>query len=371
MSPSPLTSAPPAPAAPRALPSPAGGSVPVVILGATGMVGQRLVQLLEHHPWFHVAALCASERSAGLPYAQAAPWRLPGRCPPAIAAMTVQPCDPQVLPPGAVLALSALDSGVAGAVEGAFRDAGCAVVTNASTHRMAPDVPLVIPEVNPDHLALVDRQTGGDPRRGYIVANPNCCAVPLAMALAPLHARWPVQAAIVSTWQAVSGAGYPGESAWDMVGSVHPHPGNEEDKLDEEPQKILGSVEGPAPFRVSARCVRVPTADGHLVGVHARLQGDPDLDAVRQALADWQGHGPALPSSPRPLLELHERRDRPATRFDVDAGGGMAVSVGRVEVCPVMGVKLYALAHNTVRGAAGAALVNAELLLATGRLPRR
>ena len=358
-----------APSAP-ANPSTGSSPIPIVILGATGMVGQRMVQLLADHPWFRIAALCASERSAGRPYGLAAPWRLPGRCPPAVAAMTVRPCDPAHVPADARIALSALDSGVAGAVEQDFRAAGFAVVTNASTHRMAPDVPLVIPEVNPEHLALCDQQTGGDPSRGFIVANPNCCVVPLAMAMAPLHARWPIQAALVSTWQAVSGAGYPGESAWDMVGSVHPHPGNEEDKLDEEPQKILGTVQGPAPFRVSARCVRVPTADGHLVGVFARLHGDPSLDQVHQALASWQGHGPPLPSSPRPLLELTDRRDRPATRFDVDAGGGMAVSVGRVEVCPVMGVKLYALAHNTIRGAAGAALVNAELLVATGRLPR-
>ena len=354
---------------PSPLPSPLPAPLPVVILGATGMVGQRMIQLLAGHPWFQVACVAASERSAGRPYGQAAPWRLPGRCPPEIAALTVRTCSPEQVPAGVRIAFSALDSAVAGPVEQAFRAAGFAVVTNASTHRMAPDVPLLIPEVNPDHLAMVDLQTGGDARRGFIVANPNCCVVPMALALAPLHARWPVQAAIVSTWQATSGAGYPGESAWDMVGSVHPHAGNEEDKLDEEPQKVLGTVQGPAPFRVSARCVRVPTADGHLVGVHARLHGEPGLAEVQEALSSWTGDGPPLPSSPRPLLELSERRDRPATRFDVDAGGGMAVTVGRVEVCPVMGIKLYALAHNTIRGAAGAAIANAELLVATGRVP--
>jgi len=344
--------------------------VPVAILGATGMVGQRMVQLLEGHPWLELVTLGASERSAGRSYGEAAPWRLPGACPPRVAAMTVQPCEPAHLPPGLKLVLSALDARPARAIEAAFRDAGCAVVTNASAHRMDPQVPLLIPEVNPGHLGLCDAQTGGDPHRGYIVANPNCCAIPVAMALAPLQERWGVQAAIVSTWQAVSGAGYPGESAWDMIGSVHPHPGNEEEKLREEPQKILGAAGAPATFPVSARCVRVPTADGHLVAIHARLAGSPSVQEVHQALATWTGSGPALPSCPQPPLILTERRDRPATRFDVDAGGGMAITVGRIEACEIMGVKLYALAHNTIRGAAGAAIANAELLVATGRLPR-
>lgn len=344
--------------------------VPVGILGATGMVGQRLVQLLQGHPVFELVALAASDRSAGRPYGEAAPWRLHGRCPAPVAAMPVLSCQPEAMPAGLRLVLSALDSAAARELEPRFADAGFAVVTNASAHRARPDVPLVIPEVNPDHLALIERQTGGDGRRGYIVANPNCCAVPLAMALAPLHARWPVQALLVSTWQAVSGAGYPGESAWDMLGSVHPHPGDEEEKLDQEPQKILGAPGLPADFRVSARCVRVPTADGHMVGVHARLAGDPRVEEVARAMREWTGRAPPLPSSPRPLLELSERRDRPSTRFDVDAGGGMAVTVGRLEPCAVMGVKFYALAHNTVRGAAGAALANAELLAAQGRLPR-
>lgn len=344
--------------------------IPVVILGATGMVGQRMVQLLADHPWFQIACLAASERSAGKPYGQAARWRLPGRCPPQVAAMPVRTCSPDQVPGGVRVALSALDSQVAGVVEATFRDAGFAVVTNASNHRMAPDVPLIVPEINPSHLALVDRQTHDDPARGFIVANPNCCAIPTAMALAPLHERWPVQAAIVSTWQAVSGAGYPGESAWDMVGSVHPHPGNEEEKLTEEPQKILGPAGRPAPFPISARCVRVPTADGHLIGIHARLEGSPSPDQVTEALSTWKGKAPDLPSSPSPLIEVSVDRDRPATRFDVDNGDGMAVTVGRIEACPIMGVKLYALAHNTIRGAAGAAIGNAELLVATGRLPR-
>jgi len=343
--------------------------VPVAILGATGMVGQRMLQLLDGHPWFSVAWLGASERSAGRAYADACTWRLVGDMPAAAAALPVHTCDPGLLPDGVRLVLSALDSGPAGPIEAAFRAAGCAVLTNAAAHRMDTDVPLVIPEVNPHHLDLVAAQTGGDPTAGFIVANPNCCAIPLAMALAPLHARYGVDAVIVATWQAVSGAGYPGESAWDMVGSVHPHPGNEEAKLREEPQKILGDPGQPTPFPVSARCVRVPTADGHLLGIHARLRGDPSPEDVAETLRTWQGAAPPLPSSPRPLVHLATRRDRPATRFDVDRGQGMALSVGRIERCDILGVKLYALAHNTIRGAAGAALVNAELLVARKLLP--
>ena len=338
--------------------------IPVAVLGATGMVGQRMVQLLDGHPWFQVAALTASERSAGRPYADAAAWRLTGRAPASVAAMPVRSTDPHGLPGGLRIAFSALDGGVARPMEEAFREAGWLVISNASAFRSDPDVPLVIPEVNPHHVALLDRRPG----QGGILTNPNCCAIPLAMVLAPLQARWPVQALTVATWQAVSGAGYPGESAWDMIGSVHPHPGDEEQKLASEPLKILGLPGTPLQFPISARCVRVPVADGHLLGMHLRLQGDPDPDEVAHALAGWTGNGPDLPSSPRPLSVVDDRRDRPATRFDVDQGGGMAITVGRVERCAVMGVKLYALAHNTIRGAAGAAIANAELLVRLGRV---
>jgi len=223
-------------------------------------------------------------------------------------------------------------------------------------------VPLVVPEVNPEHLALIDKQGPG-----FIVANPNCCAVPLAIALAPLHARWGVQAAVVATWQAVSGAGYPGESAWDMVGNVHPHAGNEEQKLAIEPQKLLGTPDSPAQFDISARCVRVPVADGHLLSVNLRLRGQPSVQAVQDALLRFEGNAPPLPSSPRPLIIHQPGRDRPSPRFDVDAGSGMATTVGRIEACAVMGVKFFVLGHNTVRGAAGAAIANLELLWQTGR----
>lgn len=342
--------------------------IPIGILGATGMVGQRMIQLLQDHPWFKIAFLAASPRSAGKPYAEAAPWRLSGDIPASVADTIVQTCDPAAAPDGIKLVLSALDASAARTIEARFRDAGFLVVTNASAFRMDPTVPLIVPEVNADHLSLIERQPGP----GAIIANPNCCTIPLVMALAPLHRRWGVEALTVSTWQAVSGAGYPGESAWDMVGSVHPHPGNEEEKLTEEPHKILGTPDAAAGFAVSARCVRVPVADGHLLGVHARLSGNPSVGDVAEAMRSWCAPGddtiPELPSCPRPPLRLVTRRDRPATRFDVNAGGGMAVTVGRLEPCPVMGIKFYALSHNTIRGAAGAAIANAELLHSRGIL---
>ena len=337
--------------------------IPVAILGATGMVGQRLIQLLADHPWFTIGALCASERSAGQAYGQACVWRLPGDPPKGISEMRVQSCDPAALS-GMRVALSAMPSSAARAVEAEFRASGFAVVSNASAYREDPSVPLVIPEVNADHLGLIKRQPG----QGYIVTNPNCCAIPLALALAPLHAAFGVQALCVSTWQAVSGAGYPGESAWDMVGNVHPHPGNEEEKLAIEPQKLLGSMDAPAEFAVSARCVRVATADGHLISVQVRTEKPCTPE---QAIAAWRGFESDLdlPSLPQPLFHILERRDRPQPRLDIDRGQGMAVSIGRVEACPVMGLKFYALAHNTVRGAAGAAIANLELLQSQGLLP--
>ena len=338
--------------------------IPLVILGATGMVGQRLIALLEGHPWFRIVALAASERSVGRAYEDASPWRLSGVCPPEVARMLVLPCAPELMPPGARVALSALDAAPAGPIEAAFRAAGFAVITNASAFRSDPSVPLLIPEVNPDHVELIHQQGPG-----YIVANPNCCVVPLALALAPLHARFGLEAVTVATYQAVSGAGYPGESAWDMVANVHPHAGNEEEKLASEPNKIFGSLHEPARIPISARCVRVPVADGHLLAIHANFRENPSPEEAIARFQAWQGNGEPLPSSPRPLLVLHDRRDRPSPRFDVGAGNGMAVSIGRVEECAVMGLKFFALGHNTIRGAAGAAIANAEFLLVRGLLP--
>ena len=329
-------------------------TIPVAILGATGMVGQRFVQLLQGHPLFHVAELAASPRSAGRPYEEAAPWRLGGENP--MPGVPVLPCDPAVVRSPVVF--SALDAAAAREVEPSFAAAGRAVLTNASPFRMAEGVPLLIPEVNPDHAEWVRG------RSGYIVANPNCTHQAMTIALAPLHRQWMVEAACVASYQAVSGAGYPGESAWDILGNVHPIAGDEEAKVASEPRKIL---DAPG-LRISARCVRVPVTDGHLVALQVRLATDPGPDAIAEALASFVGPH-LLPSSPRPLIHLAIGPDRPSPRLDADRGGGMAVTVGRVERCEVMTVKFFALAHNAIRGAAGGAIANAELLHLRGLLP--
>lgn len=340
--------------------------VGVVVLGATGMVGQRLLERLDRHPWFEVVAVAASDRSVGRALKEASRWRLPGAWP-AAGALPVLPCHPATVreaAPQARLVLSALPSDAAREVEPAFARAGFAVLSNASAFRQHPLVPLVIPEVNAAHLRTVRERTPFGP--GFVVTNPNCCAIPVALALAPLHAAFEVEAVVVSTWQAVSGAGYPGESAWDVVGNVHPHAGDEEEKLAVEPQKILGSVHEPAAFPLSARCVRVPVADGHLVSLQVRTRRPCTPDDARAAWQAWRPDLPALPSLPERLFVELTDRDRPMPRLDADLGGGMSVALGRVEPCPVMGLKLFALAHNAVRGAAGAALANAELCLAWG-----
>jgi len=339
--------------------------VPVAILGATGMVGQRAVQLLQDHPWFRVGLLAASSRSAGKTYRQACRWHLPGEPHGGVGDLPVVACDAEVLTqqaerPG--LALSALPGSVARQVEIPLAERGWSVVSNASAHRMDPRVPLIIPEVNAEHVALVQQQ----PWSGALVTNPNCTSMPLVLALAPLHRAVGIEAFCVASYQAVSGAGYPGESAWDLIGNVRPHPGDEEEKLAQEPAKILGDlVQGqvrPAGFAASARCVRVPVADGHLVAAQIRTSEPLSAQRATEILSAWDGGALDLPSSPRPVLRLTDLRDRPQPRMDAQAGRGMAVTIGRIEPCPVMGLKLFCLAHNTVRGAAGAALLNAELL---------
>ncbi len=342
------------------------GRRPVVVLGATGMVGQRAVTLLRGHPTLRLAGLAASERSAGKSYREACRWHLGGEPYAGLGDEPILPCDPAALgPPG--LALSALDTAAAQTVEPAFAQAGWTVVSNASSYRMAPDVPLLIPEVNADHLALVARQR----TRGCIVTNPNCTSIPVTLPLAPVLRAVGVEAVFVASYQAVSGAGYPGESAWDMIGNVRPHPGNEEEKLTIEPPKMLGRLTErgvePADFALSARCVRVPVADGHLVavGLKAKQRLSPaDFVELLRTYASPATAG--LHSAPTPLFHFRDERDRPSPRFDADNGAGMAITIGRVERCPVMGLKFFALSHNTVRGAAGAAILNAELIAARG-----
>lgn len=343
---------------------------PVVILGATGMVGQRLLQLLTDHPWFCVGPLAASDRSAGRPFAQACRWHLDGAPWAGQGDRPVYACDPMVLAEvlgGPGLAISALPTDTARVVERAFAEAGWTVVSNASAYRADPLVPLIVPEVNADHLTLVERQ----PWTGRIVTNPNCTSTPLTLALAPLHREVGVEAVCAASYQAVSGAGYPGESAWDLLGNVRPHPGDEEAKVAAEPRRMLGTLGPsgitPASFAVSARCVRVPVVDGHLVAAQIRTTTPITPERAVQILQAW-APDLDLPSTPRPVLRLDDRRDRPQPRLDAGAGAGMAVTIGRVERCEVMGLKLFCLAHNTVRGAAGAALLNAELLRSRGYL---
>lgn len=339
--------------------------IEVGILGATGMVGQRFVQLLQDHPFLHVTHLLASDRSAGKPYGEAATWRLTGE--PLLADTVVGDCTPRKGLPRVLF--SALDKSVAQDLEPQFAALGYRVISNASAFRMDPTTPLLIPEINPDHAHLVAPAVQAG--KGYIVTNPNCTCIPATMVLAPLHRHFGVRSVLLASYQAVSGAGYPGESAWDMLGNVRPHPGDEEQKVAEEPKKILGAWKGgtieAASIKISARCVRVPVADGHLVGVSVGLDRQADIGEIKEVLQSFVAPY-TLPSSPVPLLRLLQGRDRPQPRLDVDSGGGMAISVGRLEPCEVLDIKFFALAHNAIRGAAGGAIANAELLSLLGYL---
>ncbi len=345
---------------------------PVAVLGATGAVGQRFVQLLAEHPWFEVTEVAASDRSAGRPFREACNWRLPGAVPAAVADLIVSPVEG---PFASKLVFSGLDSTVAGEAEAALAARGHAVVSNSRNHRMEPDVPLLIPEVNPHHLealASQRRRTGG----GYIVTNPNCSVVGLAMALAPLHRAFGVQAAVVVTLQALSGAGYPGVASLDIGDNVIPYiGGGEEEKIESEPLKILGDFDGatfkPAAIAISSSVHRVAVVDGHSMAIFVRLAQKASPAEATQALADFRGEPQKreLPSAPRRPIHVLAEPDRPQPRLDRDREKGMAVSVGRIRPDTLFDLKLEALVHNTIRGAAGAAILNAELLAARGLLP--
>ncbi len=346
----------------------------VAILGATGSVGQRLIQRLDGHPWFEVRALAASERSAGRPYREAADWRLSADPPAAVADLPVVDCTLDALR-DCDLALSGLDTDVARVVEPQLADAGIAVISNSSAFRQHDDVPLLIPEVNAAHLALLERQAAR--QGGFIATNPNCSVTGLALALAPVHRGFGVARAVVATLQALSGAGMSGPRAMEMTDNVLPYIAGEEDKMEKELTKIFGSVDGGALRRVdvavSAHCHRVATLDGHLEAVSFETGRPATLDEIRQALLAFRGDvaGLGLPSAPERPIVLRDEPDRPQPRLDRDAGGGMAVTVGRLRPCPVLGTKLQLLSHNTLRGAAGGTVLNAELLAAEGKLPRR
>jgi aspartate-semialdehyde dehydrogenase len=348
--------------------------IPVCILGATGTVGQKFVRLLADHPWFEVAAVAASSASAGRRYGDAVRWREQVELPPAIAGLTVRECAPPL--PGAV-AFSALDAEVAGPVEQAFARAGAFVVSNTRTHRMEPDVPLLIPEANAEHLVLIDRQRTERGWSGAILANPNCSTAALALALAPLHQAFGVEKLFVSTMQAVSGAGYPGVPSLDVIGNVIPHIGGEEEKIERECRKILGRLGAggvePAAFAVSAHTSRVAVVDGHLETISVGLGRRVTPDEATAVLREFRGSPcvAGLPSSPNPPVEVDLRADRPQPRLDLERGRGMAVTVGRVRPCPVLDLRMVVLGHNTIRGAAGQAVQIAELLVADGRLGPR
>ena len=347
----------------------------VGILGATGLVGQRLIERLAGHPWFRVTAVAASERSAGRSFAEAVSWRLSTSLPSEVAAQTVRACRIDELR-DCDLVLSALDASVAGDLERRFAETGIPVISNSSAFRQHDDVPLVVPEVNASHLAILDdvqKRNGG----GFIVTNPNCSTTGLVLAMAPLHRSFGIERMVVSTLQAVSGAGIEGPSALEMLDNVVPYIPGEEEKIEREMGKILGSIEGSqvrrAELAVSAHCHRVATTDGHLEAVSVGLARRAGKDEVIAALEGFRGEieGDQLPSASAPAIVVRHEPDRPQPRLDRDTGGGMTVVVGRVRPCAVLDFKIEVLSHNTVRGAAGGTLLNAELLVARGRIARR
>ena len=347
-----------------------GRQLEVGILGATGMVGQQFVRLLEGHPWFKTAWLGASERSEGRSYREAMKWRLSTPPPESVLGMGVDACTPGRAPK---ILFSALDAGAAKDIEPAFAAAGHVVVSNARSFRMFADVPLVIPEVNADHLSLIARQRRERGWTGAIVTNPNCSTVVLTVVLAALR-KFGISRVMVTTMQAVSGAGYPGVASLDIIGNVVPAISGEEEKMESETQKILGTLERenvtPHPMVVSATTTRVPVIDGHTESVSIELEQRPSLEAVRAALESFRGRPQELrlPSAPPSPIVYMEAADRPQPRLDVERGNGMTVSVGRIRPCSILGTKLVALGHNTVRGAAGAAILNAEMMVAEGML---
>jgi aspartate-semialdehyde dehydrogenase len=344
----------------------------VGIAGATGLVGQRLVQRMASHPWFVLGPLGASERSAGKPYREAARWMLGEPIPESIAASRVGACTPEAFA-GCDVVLSALDAPVARDVEPALAGAGVAVVSNSSAFRMADDVPLLIPEVNGRHVVRL----GARARGGFVVTNPNCSVTGLALALAPLHRAFGVRRVVVATLQAVSGAGLDGPRSIDMLDNVVPYIGGEEEKIESELAKLLGGATAdafaPAAMRVAAHCHRVPIVDGHLEAVSVELDTKATPDEAIEAMRAFRGDvaGAGLPSAPDPPLIVRTEADRPQTRLDRDTGDGMTVVVGRVRTCPVFTLRLVVLSHNMVRGAAGGAALNAEWLASQDLLPRR
>jgi aspartate-semialdehyde dehydrogenase len=352
----------------------------VGILGATGMVGQRFIQLLSNHPWFEIAWLAASDRSAGKTFGEACKWKLDTPLPAKIASMVVQPNVPE----GSAVELpriifAALDADIARELEPKFAAAGCAVISNSSAFRMVADVPLVVPEVNADHLGLIETQSWRKDSGGYIVTNPNCSAIGLVLALKPLEKRFGIESLFVSTMQAVSGAGYPGVASLDILGNVVPFIKNEEEKLQEEVGKLLGRLDGNSiemlDAKVSAHCNRVPVEDGHTECVSVKFKQKATREEILEAWAEFaplrkllvDKHLPTAPDQP---VEFDAAPDRPQPRLDRMRGRGMAATTGRLRECTLLDWKFVVLSHNTIRGAAGAAVLNAEVLAVLGKLDK-
>jgi aspartate-semialdehyde dehydrogenase len=341
-------------------------TVRVGVLGATGAVGQRCIQLLDGHPEFELAAVTASESSAGRTYSEAAKWRIDAPVPASVADLTVRETDPEAIPDDVDLLFSSLPSEVAAEVEPGFAEAGYVLSSNSSNDRLADDVPLVIPEINPQHLDLLEVQRDERGWDGAVVKNPNCSTITMVPTLAALD-EFGLERVHVSTLQAVSGAGYSGVSSMEIIDNVIPHIGGEEDKMETESRKLLGSFDGAElthhDAEVSASCNRVPTIDGHLENVWAETDADPTAADVEDAFRAVESLD--LPSSPEPLIEVFEDPDRPQPRLDRTIGGGMAIAAGGVQETPA-GIQYNCLAHNTIRGAAGAAVLNGELLQSEG-----
>jgi aspartate-semialdehyde dehydrogenase len=347
-----------------------GERLRVGILGATGTVGQRFIQLLDGHPFFEVTWLAASDRSTGRRYEDAVRWKLETPIPGGVGSLPLSPAATDQAPS---IIFAALDTDIARELEPQFAAAGCAVISNSSAFRMQVDVPLVIPEVNAAHLALLEQQSWRKQSGGYIVTNPNCSAIGLVLALKPLADRFGIESIFVSTMQAISGAGYPGVPSLDILGNVVPFIKNEEEKMEAETMKLLGTLDGasvrPYPARMSAHCNRVAVEDGHTESVSIKLRTPATRE---QLLAAWSEFQPLvehqLPTAPAQPVEFLAAEDRPQPRLDRMRGAGMATTVGRLRPCSLLDWKFTVLSHNTIRGAAGAALLNAELLMQLGKL---
>ena len=340
-------------------------SIKAGVLGATGAVGQRFIQALENHPWFEITSLAASERSAGKTYSKAANWRLESKIPDSVKDMEVVPVDPKKV--DADVVFSALPSDYAKTVEAEFAKDGFAVASNASAFRMGEDIPLVVPEVNADHLGLIDVQQDNRGWDGYIVTNPNCSTIIMVPTLKPLM-QFGLESVQVATMQAISGAGYDGVASMAILDNIVPYIGGEEDKMETEPQKLLGEFDGSqivfADIDVTASCNRVPVMDGHTECIWAKMTDNPTPEQVKEAFLNFKPDLGDLPTEPEQVIIVREEDDRPQPRLDRNMGDGMSVSVGRIRE----GIRYTAMGHNTIRGAAGASVLNAELLHKMGKL---